>query len=231
MQSMKAYYATQAVIRYYGAGIEPNWPDAPHVALANLRLERAALKMFTRRYGPLAAPPEKWSLADKLKLAIAKKRGDDPLWTVAVPRSRFHIADLERVTEMQRLLRNAWRNDSDAIVKIEPGMSATLWFGVTERRLGLKDAPADALTIFVDDFWHFIRAAFLIDYKAGRTAVCKNPDCPAPYFLRSRKGQEFCTHKCAVLINVRRFRELQRKASGTKNQQTQGRKRGRRTKP
>lgn len=36
--------------------------------------------------------------------------------------------------------------------------------------------------------------------------MCENPDCPTPYFLEARKGQKYCSHKCAVLINVRRFR-------------------------
>lgn len=37
--------------------------------------------------------------------------------------------------------------------------------------------------------------------------ICANPDCPHPYFLQKRKGQIYCSHPCAVLINVRRFRE------------------------
>jgi predicted RNA-binding Zn ribbon-like protein len=60
--------------------------------------------------------------------------------------------------------------------------------------------------------WTVVRVAFLMDYKIGRIKVCGNPDCVTPYFVESRKGQEFCSHKCAVLINVRRFRERQSKA-------------------
>jgi PAS domain-containing protein len=67
------------------------------------------------------------------------------------------------------------------------------------------------------------RSLFLRDCGAKKTRVCVNPDCPAPYFLQTRKGQKFCTHRCAVLVNVRRFRaglaagRVKRKSRRTKS--------------
>ena len=205
----KSYYATKAVIRYYGPGFERKWPDAPHVAFANLSLDDTTLKMFTQRYGPLYTPL-KWSRAEEILMSESK----DPFGTASAL-ARIFTPDLGRAKEMQELLRRAWRGERSAIVELEHDLMQKglhPWFGVTEKVLGLKDAPTDALTLFADDIWTLVRIAFLLDYKGGRAKTCANPDCPTPWFVESRKGQEFCTHKCAVLINVRRFRERQAKA-------------------
>lgn len=42
--------------------------------------------------------------------------------------------------------------------------------------------------------------------KRQKIKICENPDCPSPQFAQQRRGQKYCTHKCAVLMNVRRFR-------------------------
>jgi hypothetical protein len=206
---VKSYYATNAVIRYYGPGFERKWLDAPHIALANLQLDEASLKMFTQRYGPLYAHPKR-SRAEEILVA----ESEDPLGT-ALAVNRLSVPDLGRAQKMQELLRSAWRGERFAIVELEHDLmqkGLRPWFGVTEQVLGLKDAPRDALTLWADDIWTVVRIAFLMDCKIGRAKVCANRDCPTPYFVESRKGQEFCTHKCAVLINVRRFRERQNKS-------------------
>jgi hypothetical protein len=210
---MKSYYATEAVIRYYGPGFERRWPDAPHVAFANLQLDDSALGMFTKRYGPLYIPQR--SRAEKVVIGESR----DPLHTALVLVTAF-VPDLNRALGMQGLLRHAWRGERFAIVELEHELmqkGLRPWFGVTDQILELKDSPHDSLTLWADDIWTVVRAAFLMDYKVGRAKVCTNPDCPTPYFVESRKGQEFCSHKCAVLINVRRFRERQNKSkSGLK---------------
>ena len=33
--------------------------------------------------------------------------------------------------------------------------------------------------------------------NASKVAVCRNPDCPAPYFLATRRSQKYCTAECA----------------------------------
>jgi hypothetical protein len=205
---VKSYYATEAVIRYYGPGFERNWPDAPHVAFANLQLNDAVLRMFTKQYGPLYVPPKR-SRAEEVVIARSK----DPLGT-ALLLSRLFVPELGRAQKMQELLRQSWRGDGFAIVELEHELmkqGLRPWFGATEKALDLRDAPDDALTLLADDIWSLVRIAFLMDYKIGRAKVCANPDCPTPYFAESRKGQGFCSHKCAVLINVRRFRERQAK--------------------
>jgi hypothetical protein len=202
---MKSYYATDAVIRYYGPGFERRWPDAAHVAFANLQLDDGSLGMFTRRYGPLYVPPR--SRAEEAVIATSKDKLSTALQLVL-----SFVPDLARARNMQTFLVKAWRGDKGAIVKLEHELmrqGLRPWFGVTEQVLELKDTPRDALTLWADDIWTVVRIAFLMDYKVGRAKICANPDCPTPYFVENRKGQEFCTHKCAVLINVRRFRERQ----------------------
>ena len=204
----KSYYATKAAIRYYGPGFEPKWPDAPHIAFANLQLDDASLRMFTQRYGPLYAPPKR-SRAEEILISESK----DPFGTASAL-FRLFTPELGRAQKMQELLRRAWRGEQFAIVELEHDLmqkGLRPWFGVTEKVLELKDAPPDALTLYADDIWTLVRIAFLMDYKGGRAKICANPDCPTPWFVESRKGQEFCAHKCAVLINVRRFRQRQAK--------------------
>src|ERR1700741_1890350 len=187
----KSYYATKAVIRYYVPGCERKWPDAPHVAFANLQLDDGSLGIFTKRYGPLYTPP-KWSRAEKAVI----ETGKDPLGT-AMLLSRSSASELSRALKLQKLLRQSWRKDRLAIVELEHDLmrqGLKPWFGVTEETLQLKDAPSDALTLWADDMWTVVRAAFLMDYKIGRIKICGNPDCVTPYFVEGRKGQGFCSH-------------------------------------
>jgi len=61
-----------------------------------------------------------------------------------------------------------------------------------------KPSPK-GIDIYADDLWNYIRVAFLSDHVAGRTRVCANPECVAPYFLASRKDQRLCREKeCAA---------------------------------
>ena len=73
-------------------------------------------------------------------------------------------------------------------------------------------SPTAGVEIAVLELWNLVRFLFLRDYAAGKTRVCANKDCSSPHFLERREGQKYCTHKCAVLMNVRRFRERESKA-------------------
>jgi hypothetical protein len=43
----------------------------------------------------------------------------------------------------------------------------------------------------------FEQAAFYFYRVAMRARVCNSSDCPAPYFLSVKKGQKYCSSKCA----------------------------------
>jgi len=44
----------------------------------------------------------------------------------------------------------------------------------------------------IKSVWALVCLLIVRDRAAGRTAVCANPECPAPYFLKSRKTQKIC---------------------------------------
>jgi hypothetical protein len=144
---------------------------------------------------------------------------------------RLTIEDL--MTD-QNLLRLAWRGDDNVRFLIRGGRKMKNGFEVilpskinsparvvakAEEALTEEFDAGDAgitgtqpivtsdATIATHDLWRFICFLFWMDFNEGRTAVCRNRECPAPYFLRSRKDKQFCSHACAVAVNVRRFRE------------------------
>ncbi len=100
----------------------------------------------------------------------------------------------EHIQPYQDILRRAWRGDGKAVRQLAEDISARV------------DVTPNGIDIAVLDLWNLIRLLFLRDHAAGRTKVCANQGCLSPYFLQQRKGQKFCSHECAVLINVRRFR-------------------------
>jgi len=34
-------------------------------------------------------------------------------------------------------------------------------------------------------------------YHANRLCICRNAECPAPYFIAARRDQKFCSNDCA----------------------------------
>jgi hypothetical protein len=223
---MKAYYALGSTIRYYArlphsieevavgdaAGtcdlrglletdvvdVTRRWKESPSVVLANLDVASIpAVRTFLNRYGPLTGP--------SLQMPEA-----------GTGRPRFY-ENLAKLTSFRDSLRRAWGNDADAIRELS-GLVSYRSEVLIEGRLRVPAHGSDSIVVensqivaVVEPLKRFIVLLLLRDLQQGRAAVCQSPDCPAPYFLRERKGQQFCTHKCAVLVNVRKFREAQRK--------------------
>ena len=129
----------------------------------------------------------------------------------------IRVVSIDDVQRFQKYLRDAWEGDEKVFDQMRVDEMGQL-------RLHPRGAE-----IAVNDLWTLIRVMFLRDWLDGRAKVCGNPDCPAKYFLAVRKGQKFCGHRCAVLINVRRFREEQRKALKF-YRKAKGRKAGRKRK-
>lgn len=167
----------------------------PHVAFANLLVrDKAAVKNFVSRYGMLRAKTLP-KLTVKGFLSPDEQRG---LLSVSEP-----LLEFERV---QKILCSAWGGDVDVIkTEVQEGFSLQS-FDLLK--------PTNEVVFVTEDLWKFIVFLFLVDYKHSKVGVCANEDCPAPYFLRTRKGQEFCSHACAVLVNVRRFRARQARTEG-----------------
>jgi hypothetical protein len=116
----------------------------------------------------------------------------------------------------QEYLQKAWKGDQAILEQM-----------VGDLKAYLRVLPS-GIDIVVEDLWTLVRLMFLHDWWSGRARKCSNPDCLTPYFLAVRKGQKLCSQTCAVLINVRRFRE--REAEQKTNIATKRTKRGKHVK-
>ena len=157
--------------------IDPeSWKDPPHTAFANLRLEPKALQAFIKPYG---------LLFDCDTFPVYEK--DDPMTPKFKKEdfARVFAAKISSIERAQGLLRRAWSGDSIAKVDVEGYIedgfkvqSLQVHYGVVE--------------IKVDDLWTFICFLFLLDEMNGSLEKCANPECPAPFFVASRRTQRFC---------------------------------------
>lgn len=197
---MKPFYPIRGVLAYYSPQKADEkaivWPGSPHVYFANLILDWKSLLAFDRRYGALLV--EHWQMNPELKSILLKSPNlteeDRQRW--AASGQKFEIAvsdgDVKVATAMQLLVREAWNGAPLAIELIEHGDAHHAQqeaFGPP--RLTLSSSKI-GVVVCAKDLWSFIRIAFLLDRKRGRTKVCQNPDCPAPYFLAKRKDQRIC---------------------------------------
>ena len=86
---------------------------------------------------------------------------------------------LPRILSFRDRLRDAWESAEHPFLH-EQVMGAK----VTITKKGVELEPFYLLStiwlLFVRDSW------------AGKTAICANPDCPNPYFIRKRKTQKYC---------------------------------------
>jgi hypothetical protein len=212
-----SYYELSTRIRYYGhlpestevrdghvfgvLGAEmanpAQWKEPPHERLANLPTHD------TRAEGLVLTTKPVSGLADpKAMESFVKRHG--VLWGRIRQSTGSFDEDAVRFASAQDLLRRAWTDDSVAIREIEEQVEDAL-----EARPSVR---AGGIEVTIENLWSFICVLFLRDYVAGKVKVCANSDCPHPYFLEKRKGQKYCSHPCAVLLNVRRFRKRQAKA-------------------
>ncbi|WP_263373918.1 hypothetical protein [Granulicella aggregans] len=168
------------------------WKVPPHRAFANLPMshpdtsanenlpDQAAMIGFIKKYGFLANVSNKGAIRESVEprirptsaLVADKRFGRDFLAGLAVDHS-------------PGLLQFAWEtSDEDAVVVIQSEAS---------RGLTLALSPHNsAVSIVAPNLWTFICLLFIRDHGAGKTGVCLNPECPAPYFIRRRRTQRIC---------------------------------------
>lgn len=233
---MKSHYAITGAIRYYrtlpsqvelqsAKTIEPEIKDRL-VWLAERMASSDAAVLVIGEATPIEGPFSFSRWKDPPHVALANLR-DEPTSALRFTRTYGVIAfdyngeprtipviDLLRSRDK---LRRAWDGDEEVVLEILNSPQAILL------------VRPGGIEIVVENLWTLVCVMFARDFWDERLKKCQSPDCPAPYFLPVRKGQKFCSQRCAVLINVRHFRERKsQRAPKTKKQPKLDRKDGKR---
>jgi hypothetical protein len=187
MKQVFPYYDIPATLRYG----DKLWPEPPHVYFANM----VDIGAFQRIYGPLLAspvPPSALEIVKAQEILQKAWRGDEPSLRAVIEGydPPFEPAKLPRIGEKVKLF---WTN----LFRLDQPPNHTI------------DISTQGMTIHASDVWSFMRLAFMRDYSLGKTKVCANSDCKTPFFLQSKKGHQFCSHSCASIAGVRRWRAKQ----------------------
>jgi len=150
-----------------------------------------------------AAPPHLTLVHTKEFLAFTRRYGV----LSTRPSGEIYFVRPDDVRRFQGYLRQAWEGNENVLEQM-----------LVDVRASLRVLPT-GLEIIIEDLWTLVRLMFLHDHFSGRTKICANRDCETRYFLAVRKSQKFCSPRCTVLINVRRFREREAKEPAPKKKQ------------
>ena len=210
-QYMQSHYAITITIRYYKGAYEVGLLPGPHPRLRVTLASRGG------------APFDVSTWKDEPHIALANLR-DDPKAVLWFTRTYGVLAWGKRKTISVRgalnyrdLLRRAWEGDGEL-----NWMGPYNFFALPSVKDIWLIAQPTGMIITVNALWPLIQFLFSRDWAEKRIRKCENPDCPAPYFRAVRKGQRFCSQRCGVLINVRRFRERAAKTGKRKNSRGRG---------
>lgn len=185
---MRRSNAIQSTIRYYMMPL--------NVALLRGRRPRLSVKPVDDS-GEIAVNVARWRTAPHVALANLRRDPKAVLWFTRT----YGVLSLDcnRVFTFRDDLRRAWEGKDYFPFVTVMETTVRLWPHVHGLRTGME--------IAVRDLGKLIGLMFARDLWEGRLKKCGNPDCITPYFRAVRKGQKFCSQKCAVLISVRCFRE------------------------
>lgn len=223
---MKSYYEIEGTFRYYNPQAKNRGTEPAHQYFANLNLTPKALIMFSRRFGSLFWGPDV-ALPEPTVINPVQQAPEEDQSDMAPPfvsDDRFWERYYLAAKQAQEALQGAWSHDMEALGNILP---SEIWTQSlpAQHEVGSVSGPpyaafmqigAHGIEVRMADLWSYIRFAFAYDLAREKAKLCANRDCPTPYFIELRRGQLFCSHKCAVLINVRRFRERARAQSRKK---------------
>lgn len=77
-------------------------------------------------------------------------------------------------------LRAAWRGVENSFTNPRAMQPTELLLQKNHFQIRTHDLMATLMILFLRDHW------------AGKTAICANPDCVTPYFIKKRKNQKYC---------------------------------------
>lgn len=186
------------------------WRDYAHRSFVNLPvatfpdsgeeiIDPTAMLSFTKRYGLLDnllanEEDKEWTrFLEREGYIDYLKANEDRLMlvesspsveTISKEFAGYSSEQVEKLAGTQSLLKYAWRSgDERALAAIDKYLSDGLPVHVE---------VDGRLRVYVASVQRLILMLFLRDQGEGKTAICANPDCPAPYFLKSRKTQKIC---------------------------------------
>ena len=205
------------------------WTDPPHVVLANLGYGGYArdeqIEMFTARYGLLSIVQgpgaQQGPEAAEFKRRIAQEfdEGNTPEQIEKIPGLLAAAAEqviasirpgkpfwlsLDSFRLMQAQLREAWRQANTCLFTDPRGVTESFGYDMRPitwgvKRHGLEIRPASC--------FDYVGLLLARDIAEGSAKICQNPDCASPYFVARRSDAKFCSHPCAVAVNVKNFRQ------------------------
>ncbi|MFZ0981225.1 MAG: hypothetical protein WAN23_17620, partial [Candidatus Acidiferrales bacterium] len=167
------------------------WSDPPHVEFANLG--------YTETGG--VAPPEK--IRQFLKSYGGGFGLDDVTTESGEP---LHIVVSQFQSDQWRI-REAWRR-RDHSLYTELGGGDSMGYDVMPVAW---DARRGRLSFRPVGIKLFMKILLARDISNGTARICANPGCPTPFFVAKRRDAKFCSHQCAVSVNVKNFRQRQKK--------------------
>jgi hypothetical protein len=164
------------------------------VELANLREEAAAGNRFLLHFVRLCPLPGKYS---------------QPLMSQNIDRTQGAKSGDEQIDEM---LREHWLSplrEGVGGIWTAPDLRTKQW-GVL-RMLDETSFKEDQTGIYLWPFWTNPRKVISLPPPTAfelalrylirsnvHTYLCANRECPAPYFIASRRGQKYCSYACAL---------------------------------
>lgn len=98
------------------------------------------------------------------------------------------------VLKFRDVLRRAWIGDSCSLNIVE--LLAQMNAKITATENG-------RIELVIDDTLGAASILFLREFAAGRLGMCANPQCPSPYFVRSRRTQKFCDVPACMVYSHR----------------------------
>jgi len=156
--------------------------ENPHTAFANLTNDGSALRKFVSRSGNLTATGKYKSLGLQVFAPGQLDISGEPQYP------EF---------QLQAELRQAWRGDQNALRFVHESVEShmkTTW-----------DFRRAKPEVAAEDLWSTICVLFLRDRAAGKTAICANPNCLSPFFLKKRRTQKFCDAGDCVAYAQRQY--------------------------
>lgn len=182
------------------------WSVMPHVKLANLPSRNPEGKWITTPDPGLQTDPKSVEQFVRtyggFRAAYVDDEGDEIFWKEGDCDGIFD-QDIAEVAKRQQTLRQAWlcpagperhglMADDVQTSRVQDIVGWSFWRDHLFNVDMFPGGQCDEISLRTNDLWSLIGYLLVRDVVAKRIGVCANPDCPAPYYLKNRRNQQFC---------------------------------------